>query len=401
MHKKNSLKNILADTFNMVAKTQQGLEPLLAEEIKNLGATNIEEHKRAVSFDGNKEILYKANLHLRTALRILIPIKKFSALNEQQLYDGVKEINWENYMRVNDTLAIEGSANSDFFNHTKYISLKSKDAIVDQFREKYDVRPSIDIDKPTLRLNIHIFQSEVTVALDSSNESLHRRGYRADAAIAPLNEVTAAALVMQSGWNGEGNFIDPMCGSGTILIEAALWARNIPPNINREFFGFMNWSDFDAVLWEKIKAEAIANIKPSKANFIGNDSVFKAIEIGRSNATKAGLKDEIKFLNKRFEEQKAVEGGGVVIMNPPYGERLEMDDINPFYKMIGDKLKQEFTGYDVWILSANREALKHLGLSTSKRLIVWNGQLECKFHKYEMYKGTRKIEKIKEDPAVN
>ena len=158
---------------------------------------------------------------------------------------------------------------------------------------------------------------------------------------------------------------------------------------------------FDAVLWEKIKAEAIANIKPSKANFIGNDSVFKAIEIGRSNATKAGLKDEIKFLNKRFEEQKAVEGGGVVIMNPPYGERLEMDDINPFYKMIGDKLKQEFTGYDVWILSANREALKHLGLSTSKRLIVWNGQLECKFHKYEMYKGTRKIEKIKEDPAVN
>lgn len=379
--------------FNIVAKTQQGLEPILANELEKLGATNIEHHKRAVSFYGDNTVLYKANLHARTALRVLVPIKKFSATNEQQLYDEVKKINWDEYMDANDTLAVEASSNSDFFNHTKYIALKTKDAIVDQFREKYGIRPSVDIEQPTLKLNLHIFQNDCTLSLDSSGESLHRRGYRADANLAPLNEVTAAALIIHSGWNGEGNFIDGMCGSGTILIEAAMYAKNIPPNFNRKWFGFMGWKNFDSKLWNSIKQEAENNIRPSKAKFIGNDAVYKVIEIARGNVLKAGLEDDIKLSNKRFEEQKAPEGGGIIIMNPPYGERIEMEDVNGFYRMIGDTLKKNFTGYDAWIISSNREALKHMHLTASKKLIVWNGQLECKFHKYQMYRGTRRKDK--------
>jgi len=385
-----SLKNILPEIFNIVVKTQGGLEPLLAEELRILGATNIEEHKRAVSFDGDKALLYKSNLCLRTALRILVPIRKFSALNEQELYDGVKQINWSEYMDVDGTLAVEGSANSELFNHTKYIALKTKDAIVDQFREKFGKRPNVDIEQPDLRLNLHIHQHECTLSLDSSGESLHRRGYRAEANMAPLNEVTAAALIIHSGWNGEGVFMDGMCGSGTILIEAAMYAKNIPANIIREWFGFMGWKDFDKELWKQIRDEAIAGIKESKATFIGNDSVFKVIEIARGNVLKAGLKDEIQLTNKRFEEQRPPEGGGILIMNPPYGERLEIEEINTFYKLMGDTLKKYFTGFDAWILSSNKDALKHLGLSTSKRLIVYNGPLECKFHKYEMYRGSKK-----------
>jgi putative N6-adenine-specific DNA methylase len=381
--------------FNIVVKTQQGLEPLLAAELEQLGATNIEQHKRAVSFDGDRELLYKANLCLRTALRILIPIHRFEATNDQQLYEGVQEVNWEQYMDVNGTLAIEASTNSDLFNHTQYISQKTKDAIVDQFRDKHGIRPSVDIDQPDLRLNLHIFQDQCTLSLDSSGESLHRRGYRADANLAPLNEVTAAALIMHTGWNGEGVFMDCMCGSGTILIEAAMFAKNIPPNIMRNRFAFEGWKDFDAELWKKVKDEAIAGIRESKATLIGNDAVFKVIEIARNNARKAGLENEIKLTNMRFEEQTPPppEGGGVVIMNPPYGERLEVGgEINDFYKMMGDKFKKDFAGYDVWILSSNKEALKKVGLAASKRLIVWNSQLECKFHKFEMYRGTKRTD---------
>lgn len=380
--------------FNMVAKTQQGLEPLLAKELEQLGATNIEQHKRAVSFDGDKALLYKANLCLRTALRILIPIHRFEAVNDRELYDGVQEVNWEQYMDVNGTLAIEASTNSDLFNHTQYISQKTKDAIVDQFREKHGIRPSVDIEQPDLRLNLHIYQHQCTLSLDSSGESLHRRGYRADANLAPLNEVTAAALIMHTGWNGEGVFMDCMCGSGTILIEAAMFAKNIPPNFMRSRFGFEGWKDFDEALWQKVKDEAIAGIRESKATFIGNDAVFKVIEIARNNARKVGLEHDIKLTNMRFEEQTPPppENGGIVIMNPPYGERLDVGEIGAFYKMMGDKFKKDFTGYDVWILSSNKEALKKVGLAASKRLVVWNSQLECKFHKFEMYRGTKRTD---------
>jgi putative N6-adenine-specific DNA methylase len=248
----------------------------------------------------------------------------------------------------------------------------------------------VDIEQPVLKLNLHIFQNECTLSLDSSGESLHRRGYRSDANLAPLNEVTAAALVLYTGWNGEGTFIDGMCGSGTILIEAAMIARNIPPNLKRKWFGFMGWKNFDRGLWTRIHEEAVAGIKETKAVFIGNDAVYKVIEIARGNAMKAGLQDDIKLSNKRFEEQRPPEGGGILVMNPPYGERLEVEEINSFYRLIGDTLKKNFSGFDAWILSSNKAALKHMHLNASRKLVVWNGQLECKFHKYEMYKGTKR-----------
>jgi len=382
----------LNKTFNIVAKTQQGLEPLLAKELEQLGATNIEQHKRAVSFDGDLALLYKANLCLRTALRILIPIHRFEALNEHELYDGIQKLNWEDYLDVNGTLAIEASTNSDLFNHTQYISQKTKDAIVDQFRDKYGARPSVNVNQPDLRLNLHIFQHQCILSLDSSGESLHRRGYRAEGNLAPLNEVTAAALILHTGWNGQGVFMDCMCGSGTILIEAAMIAKNIPPNFMRKKFGFETWDNFDATLWEQIKVDAMAAIIESKATFKGNDAVFKVVEIARNNARIAGLDNEIKLTNMRFEEQTppTPENGGIVIMNPPYGERIDIGEAAAFYKMMGDKFKKDFTGYDVWILSSNKEALKKVGLAASKRLVVWNSQLECKFHKFEMYSGTKR-----------
>ncbi|MCU0442766.1 MAG: THUMP domain-containing protein [Bacteroidia bacterium] len=379
-------------TLNMVAKTQQGLEPLLAKELEQLGATQIEQHKRAVSFIGDKALLYKANLCLRTALRILVPIHKFEAVNEQELYNGIQQLNWEDYMDVNGTLAIEASANSHLFNHTQYLAQKTKDAIVDQFRAKHGVRPSVDLVRPDLRLNLHIFQHQCTLSLDSSGESLHRRGYRAEGNMAPLNEVTAAALILHSGWNGKGVFMDPMCGSGTILIEAAMFAKNIPPNHMREWFAFEGWRDFEPQLWKQVKQEAMEAIVPCEATLIGNDAVFKVIEIARSNARKAGVENELQLSNMRFEEQTPPEplNGGTLIMNPPYGERIDIGEAAAFYKMLGDVLKQKFSGYDAWILSSNKEALKKVGLAASKRIVVWNSQLECKFHKFEMYRGSKK-----------
>jgi putative N6-adenine-specific DNA methylase len=379
-------------TFNIVAKTQQGLEPLLAKELLQLGATQIEEHKRAVSFTGDMALVYKANLHLRTALRILIPIHKFEAVNEQELYNGIQQINWEQYLDVNGTLAIDASANSHLFNHTQYLAQKTKDAIVDQFRAKHGVRPSVDIINPDLRLNLHIFQHQCTLSLDSSGESLHRRGYRAQGNMAPLNEVTAAALILHSGWNGKGIFIDPMCGSGTILIEAAMIAKNMPPNMLRSHFGFEQWKNFNASIWNKIKQQAQDNIVPSQATLIGNDAVYKVITIAKENAQKAGVEKDIQLTNMRFEEQTppSPTNGGTLIMNPPYGERIDIGEAAAFYKMIGDVLKQKFSGYDAWILSSNKEALKKVGLAASKRVVVWNSQLECKFHKFEIYIGTKR-----------
>jgi putative N6-adenine-specific DNA methylase len=385
----------------MVAKTQFGLEEVLATELKNLGATNVQAHNRAVSFEGDKAILYKANLHLRTALKVLIPIERFNARNERDLYEEVRRIEWDQYLDVDGTLAIHASVKSDYFNHSQYISQKTKDAIVDGFRDKYGRRPSVDLTSPDLSLDIHIYKDEVTIALDSSAESLHRRGYRGENTLAPINEVTAAGMVLLTGWDGKGNFVDPMCGSGTLLIEAALYAKNVPPNLLRKQFGFERWKDFDANLWKQVKAEAIANIREADGIFLGSDKTFKAIDIARGNVERAGLDEDVRLSNKRFEETMPPAGGGLMIMNPPYGERLPLEEISEFYKMIGDKMKKDFKGYTAWIISSNKEAMKKIGLAASKRLTLFNGALECKYHKFELYDGTRAVKKEKpEEGAV-
>jgi putative N6-adenine-specific DNA methylase len=366
------------------------LEEVLATELKNIGATDVEAHNRAVSFTGDLRIMYKANLWLRTALKVLIPIEKFRAKNETQLYDGIKKIKWDEYLDKDGRFVIRTSLKSEFFNHSQYVSLKSKDAIADQFRDKYGVRPSVDLTHPDLSIDIHINKDEVTVSLDSSSESLHRRGYRTDSTLAPINEVTAAGMILLSGWNGEGNYVDPMCGSGTLLIEAAMIAKNMPPNLNRAQFGFERWKNYEPALFAEVRAEAVAAIRESKANIFGSDKTFKAIEISRENITRAGLDEDIKVSNKRFEEVKGPEGGGIMIINPPYGERLPIEEIGAFYKMMGDQMKKEFNGYDVWVISSNIPALKMTGLAPSKKIMLYNGALECRYQKFEIYKGTRR-----------
>jgi putative N6-adenine-specific DNA methylase len=294
-------------------------------------------------------------------------------------------------------LAIHTSLSTDLFNHSQYISQKVKDAIVDRYRDKFGRRPSVDTVNPHLSIAIHIVRNEVNVSFDSSSESLHRRGYRTEQTLAPINEVTAAGMIMLTGWDGKGAFVDPMCGSGTILIEAALYAKNIAPGLFKKQFGFMHWKNFDKILWQVVVEEAKAAIKETDTIFIGSDKTFKAIEIARANATRAGLDEDIRLSNKRFEEVKPPQGvTGLVVMNPPYGERLPIEEIGPFYKQIGDKLKQDFDGYTAWIISSNVSALKKVGLAASQRLTLFNGPLECKYYKFELYKGSKRAPKPQE-----
>lgn len=374
-------------TFNLVAKTHFGLENVLAEEIKGLGAENIQILNRAVSFTGNNELMYKANLHCRTALRILKPLYKFKAKNENAIYKGIKQFDWGTLFTYKDTLAIDSAVSSKSFTNSKYIALKSKDAIVDQFREKSGIRPSVELDNPTVRINVHITEDDCTVSLDSSGSSLHKRGYRGEINTAPLNEALAAGLVLLSGWDRNSNFIDPMCGSGTILIEAALYAYNIAPGLIRKNFGFMNWKDFDKELWEKLFQDAEKQITQFKHTLMGSDISSEFIGFAKGNARLAKLEGKVTLMRKAFEDMEPPKGGGVMITNPPYGERLKQEDIEDFYKNIGDRLKKAYSGYDAWLLSSNKEAVKKIGLHPYKKIAIKNGPLDCRFLKYPMYAG--------------
>jgi putative N6-adenine-specific DNA methylase len=381
----------------LIAKTIFGLEEVLMHELGKLGARNIEKHNRAVSFTGDKGLIYKCNLHLRTALRILVPILSFETNDENELYDKVKEIDWEQYMGVDDTLAIDTVLNTTLFTHSQYVSQKTKDAIADRFREKYYKRPSVDLDKPTIRIHLHIYNNICSIALDSSSESLHKRGYRDKTNLAPINEVLAAGLVLLSGWDKRSNFIDPMCGSGTILIEAALIAANIPPGYYKEDFGFMRWQRFlpyDEQLWTAIFDAALERIQQETPMIIGGELSHNVARKAKENIKRAKVEDIVTIREGDMLNFEAPPGYGTVVINPPYGERMDKDNINELYKSMGDTFKKNFTGYDCWIISSNAEALKNVGLRPSRKIAVYNGQLECRFMKYQMYKGTKKIHKL-------
>ena len=382
------------EKFELIAKTFFGLEEVLAKELDGIGAVKIVQHNRAVSFYGNKELMYSANHRLRTALRILKPLWKFNVRTTKSLYRNVKEYKWEKLFDVNDTFAIDAVVKSNYFKHSKYVALKVKDAIADRFRDKFNKRPSVDVDNPTIRLHIHIYEDQCTISLDSSGDSLHKRGYRSVQTMAPLNEALAAGMIMLSGWDGESEFIDPMCGSGTIPIEAALIALNIPPGYLGRKYGFEKWRDFDEELWNKVKNSVSSKMKLRFA-IIASDKSPTAIEATARNIKSAKLLKHIKTELKYFDELKPTSDSGTIVMNPPYGERLKEDAINEFYKMIGDTLKTNFTGFDAWILSANKTAMKHIGLKTSRRLTLFNGALECKFHKYSLYTGSKKYKAAK------
>ncbi|MGB3949094.1 MAG: THUMP domain-containing protein [Bacteroidia bacterium] len=385
------------EDFKMIAKTIFGLEEVLSTELQRLGAKNVEVHNRAVSFTGDKGFMYKANICLRTALRILVPITTFSVKDEKSLYNSIQSIKWDEYMDVKDTLAIDTVLNSDLFTHSQYLSQKAKDAIVDQFRAKYGERPSVELDKPTLRIHLHVFKDSCTVSLDSSGESLHKRGYRDKTNLAPLNEVLAAGMILLSGWDKRSTFIDPMCGSGTILIEAALIANNIPPGYYREAYGFEGWKKFlpfDESLYNTIFDAAIDKITNHDPKILGGELSPNVAKKAKENVKLAKVDDVVSIKVSDMKDFEVPAGRGVVIMNPPYGERMIKDNIEELYKSIGDTFKKNFSGYDCWVLSSNMEAFKHVGLRPSRKIALFNGQLECRFMKYEMYQGTKRVHKL-------
>ncbi len=379
--------------FELVATTFKGLEGVLSNELTALGAKDVKILNRAVSFNGDTTMMYKANLWLRTAIKIIRPIHVFKAKNEVELYKGISQIEWSDYMDVSDTLSINTSVSSEYFNHSQFVALKSKDAIVDQFRNKFGKRPSIDTDNPTLLLNIHLNDDECIVSIDSSGESLHKRGYRLNSTIAPLNEVMAAGLLMLAGWKGQSNFIDPMCGSGTMPIEAALIAYNIPPGIFRKEFGFEKWKDFDKELFETVYNDDSSS-QEFEHQIIGSDISGGAIRIANENAKNAFLNNKISFKVMPFESVMPLETKSLIIMNPPYGERLKKTNINEFYQTIGNCLKKNFPGHEAWILSGNKEAMDNIGLHPTKKQTLYNGAIECKYQCFTMYEGSIKQKKL-------
>jgi len=380
------LKNI-----QFVAKTFYGLEEVLASELREI-SESVEIQNRAVLFTGNLETLYRANIALRTALTVLMPIDNFKVINEDDLYQKIKRIDWIKIFDVNHTFSVDSVVYSKTFTHSKFIALKTKDAIVDLFREKLGKRPDVNVENPDIKIHIHISENHCSVLLDSSGISLHKRGYRTETLDAPLNEVLAAGMVYLSGWDKKETFIDPMCGSGTIPIEAAMIAANIPPNIDRRYFCFQKWKDYDESLFEAIKTEYISNIKPLEAKIYASDNDPLATRLAKNNLSRVYNSEKLEIIlrTKSFIELEIPYENGILIMNPPFGERLKQENISDFYNQIGTKLKHDCAGYKAWILSANFEALKCIGLKPSKKKVLYNGALECKFQQYELFKGKRK-----------
>lgn len=378
-------------TTELIAKTFQGLEPLLAQELTELGASDIQIGRRMVTFTGDKEMMYRANFCLRTAIRILKPIKHFKAKSADDVYNAVKSIDWTEYLSTDTTFAVDSVVFSPEFHHSKFVAYKVKDAIADQFREKTGSRPNVSVSNPDIQLHIHISDYDATLALDSSGESLHRRGYRQETVAAPLNEVLAAGIILMTGWRGDTDFLDPFCGSGTLCIEAALIARGIAPGVFRQGYAFEKWTDFDRDLLEKVYNDD-SNEREFSHRIIGRDIDPKAIGIARRNIKAAGLAKEITIEEADFTKTPLLpsdseQGKTLIITNPPYGERISTPDLLGLYKTIGQKLKREFTGGEAWVLSYREECFEQIGLKPSLKTPLYNGSLECELRKYVLFNG--------------
>ena len=377
----------------MLAKTFKGLEEVLAGELIELGANNVQIQRRAVSFTGGKRMLYTANFCLRTASRVLVPIASFKAKKTDDIYEQVKQVDWSQYMTAKTTFQIDATVYSDLFRHSQFVTYRVKDAIVDWWMEQGGVRPSVQLTNPDLYLNVHIAGDNVTVSLDSSGESLHKRGYRVANTQAPINEALAAGMLLLAGWKGQSDFYDPMCGSGTLLIEAALIARNIAPGIYRKGFAFEKWANFDADLFEDIYSDD-SRERDFEHKIYGSDAGFYAMQVATKNVQSANLQRDIEVKQIRVEELRLADRdteGALVMMNPPYGERLSQDkNVLRLYQDMGTALKHQFSGATAWIISSNEDALKCVGLRPAKKIHLVNGDLECLFNKYELFKGDRK-----------
>ena len=383
----------MSNDFKMIAKTFFGFENILADELLKLGAKKITIGVRNVSFFGDLGFLYKSNLFLRSAIRILTPIKSFKVNNEKELYSSVFNFNWEDYFSISNTFQIDSVLNTDLFSHSLFVSQRVKDGIVDRFRKLDNNRPNIDLDNPDIKINIHITKNDCTISLDASGKPLNQRGYRTLTNIAPINEVLAAGIVMLSDWDCQSDFLDPMCGSGTLLIEAAMFATNYPVNIKRTNFSFLNWKNFDNDLFEMIKKSVLNKVKPFDYKIIGYDKAPSAVKKSNQNIINCGFDHLIKvnqfdfFKTKKFSENFLH-----VLFNPPYGERLQID-FRLFYKKIGDTLKTSYSNSCAWFITSNIESLKQVGLRPSRKIKLYNGKLESRLVKYEIYSGSKKTHK--------
>ena len=381
----------------MIAKTFMGLEDVLAEELTQLGANNIVKGRRMVAFTGDKEMLYRANFHLRTAIRILKPIAHFRARSADDVYEGVRAIDWSQLIARGKTFAVDSVVYSEEFRNSRFVTYKVKDAIVDQLRERTGERPNISVSNPDLRLNIHIAEDRATLSLDSSGESLHRRGYRQESVEAPLNEVLAAAIVLMTGWRGESDFIDPMCGSGTLPIEAALIARNIAPGVFRKEYAFEKWADFDRDLFDAIYNDDSAE-RPFDHHIYGYDTDMKAVNTASFNVRAAGLSKDITIEQRDFKDFTNPGKPSIIVTNPPYGERITTPNLLGTYRMIGERLKHEFAGNEAWVLSYREECFDQIGLKPSVKVPLYNGSLECELRKYTLFDG--KMRSFREEGGI-
>ncbi|MBO4821636.1 MAG: methyltransferase [Prevotella sp.] len=375
--------------FELIAKTFMGLEPILAKELTELGANDVQIGRRMVSFKGDKELMYRANFQLHTAIRILKPIIHFKARSADDVYDEVLKVDWSKYLDPSKTFAVDSVIFSDEFRHSKFVAYKVKDAIVDQFRESTGNRPNISISNPDIRLHIHIADEDGTLSLDSSGESLHRRGYRQESVEAPLNEVLAAGMILMTGWKGDCDFIDPMCGSGTLLIEAALIAQNISPGVFRKSYAFEKWPDFDEELFDMIYNDD-SKEREFKHHIYGYDIDMKCVNTARINVKAAGLSQVISVEQADIKDFTQPAKKSIMVTNPPYGERISTPDLLGTYRIIGEKLKHAFTGNEAWILSYREECFEQIGLRPSIKIPVFNGSLECEFRKYTIFEGKLK-----------
>ena len=373
--------------YRMLAKTFKGLEQVLAQELIELGANNVLIERRAVSFEGDKALLYRANFCLRTALRVLVPVISFRAKDTDGLYEQLKRIDWSRYMTAETSFAIDATVYSEVFRNSRFVTYRVKDAIVDYWSAKAGKRPNVQVTDPDLLLNVHIADQQITVSLDSSGESLHKRGYRVANTEAPISEVLAAGMLLMAGWKGQSDFYDPMCGSGTLPIEAALIARNIAPGVFRKSFAFEKWPDFDAELWSDIYNDD-SQEREFTHKIYGSDASFYAIQQATKNVKSAGVAQDVELRQVRLEELKG--GEGLVMINPPYGERLASNkDMEDLYGKIGTALKHHFAGATAWIISSNEAAMKCIGLKPSKKMRLLNGELDCQFNCYELFNGKR------------
>ena len=386
--------------FKIVVKTFAGLEPVLAGELIALGAESVTPERRAVSFLGDKALLYKANFLLRTALKVLKPIAQFRVDKKEDLYNHAKDIPWSEYLTLGKSFSIDSTVQSELFVNSMYASLKVKDAIADYFRESVGKRPSVNQEDPDIRVHLYLMGDYCEVSLDSSGESLHKRGYRMGQGEAPINEVLAAGMIMLSDWNGDRDFLDPMCGSGTLLIEAAMIAKGIPAGIYRKSFGFEKWLDFDENLFSEIYNADYE--KESSIRILGSDISIQSCAIARANIKNAGLSKVIEVKTTDFLELNPPFENGIIVTNPPYGERLKARSITELYKSFGDVLKQKYAGYTAWIISSSEDGFKSIGLKPSRKIGLFNGALPCSFRSFELFKGTHKqkviLRKGNQDP---